>query len=849
MIGAWVRSQVRDRMLEAFEEALLLVDGEDRVVAWNRAAAGLVGWSVPEDHRFAPPSVVDEGELLEDGFRSAQITGDDGVVRAVQVCLRAVPDEGAQDAASQRRLVRLRTPRLAHEDARELELLRTAWVSAPDAMFFVDRAGRIRAANESASWRFEYTREEFLALTVHALDPSLTGAQWAACFQEVLRSRSCTRTSSFLTKSGRSLPVEVSLGFIEGADLVSLVPHGIEERVLAETRYAELVDHAPIGIFGSSSSGRIVSCNAALALMLGYTVEELRGAVDIYVDREHERTMARIAEWQGFVRDVELQLRKKDGSVIDVSLSARSLRGESGKLVGFSGFMLEVTEKKRAEAALRDSEARTRLILDTALDAILTMDDAFGITRFNLQAELMFGLSEADVLRCHFADVVLTESSRREHAETLAMLTQKAPQRRARFDGEAQRGGQTFPVEIAIASLGPVGYGFSAFVRDITDRRRAEVQLMLADRMVSLGTVAASVAHEINNPLSYVIGNASFLVDLMDRGAPLPPHAALRATFEDVLEGAERVRTIVHDLKAFSRVDDKPGGEANLGDVARSVLRLFTGQLSHRVKLEARLADTPPVVGSHARLQQVLTNLVSNALQAFSVDDPVHNLVRVHVARIGDDRVMATVEDNGAGIPDAVLPRIFDPFFTTKPVGTGTGLGLAICHGIVTSLGGTITIESTEGQGTVSRVVLPVAEVTQGGEARERPPSIIPRRRVLVVDDDVGITALVKRILSRTHEVIAEHDGVSALARIQGGEGFDVILCDLMMPGLSGREFAERLRELAPELVPRCGFITGGVFVEEVKSFVEQLPPTHLLEKPFLGPSLTRFIGVLLGNN
>jgi two-component system NtrC family sensor kinase len=252
--------------------------------------------------------------------------------------------------------------------------------------------------------------------------------------------------------------------------------------------------------------------------------------------------------------------------------------------------------------------------------------------------------------------------------------------------------------------------GLAGTLLDITERkladealRRAQQRLQFADRLTSLGTLAAGVAHEINNPLAYVTANLKFALESLAGAAPLHVIEAL----SDAVEGAARISGIVRDMKTFSRAEDAISA-VDVSVVLRSAANLARAQIGHRGKLVCDLDERAWVLAGEARLGQVFLNLLVNAAQALPDRASDLNLIRL-VSRVEDDTVVVVVEDNGVGIPAAVRDRIFDPFFTTKPAGEGTGLGLAICHDIVTSLKGTIDVESEPGRFTVFRVRLPAA--------------------------------------------------------------------------------------------------------------------------------------------
>ncbi|HSN92492.1 MAG TPA: ATP-binding protein, partial [Anaeromyxobacteraceae bacterium] len=332
------------------------------------------------------------------------------------------------------------------------------------------------------------------------------------------------------------------------------------------------------------------------------------------------------------------------------------------------------------------------------------------------------------------------------------------------------------------------------------------------------------------------------LESLRDRGAP---QEVLRA-LEDAREGGARVREIVRDLRTFARSGGEARARVDVRRTLRSAVNLALAEIRRRARLDLDLAEVPPVLGAEHRLGQVFLNLLVNAAQAIPEGAADRNRIRV-ATRVEAGRVLVEVSDTGAGIPDEVLPRIFDPFFTTKPVGVGTGLGLAIVHTIVAELGGEVRVRTAPGQGTTFAVDLPAAApAATSPEAGSPEPAQVRIGRILVVDDEPLVARAVARVLSPPHEVVAVDGGPDALARIEGGDrGFDLVLCDLMMPGMSGMELHDRLRAVAPELSRRVVFITGGAANPDVRAFLERAR-RPVVEKPFDPPSLRRVVSSML---
>jgi signal transduction histidine kinase len=386
------------------------------------------------------------------------------------------------------------------------------------------------------------------------------------------------------------------------------------------------------------------------------------------------------------------------------------------------------------------------------------------------------------------------------------------------------------------------------------ERRKIQEQLMISERMASVGTLAAGVAHEINNPLAVVVGNLQLIgqdlqalsndveaittdvrQQLGDRyGRVAATLASTREAATDAEEAGERVRTIVRDLRVFSRSEEDRRDAVDLHAVLESSLRMARNELRHRAKVVRQFGDVPRVDANEARLGQVFLNLIVNAAHAIPEGHTEDNAVTVTTRRTGD-MVAVDVTDTGTGIAPEVMPRIFDVFFTTKPIGVGTGLGLAICHRIVTGMNGRIEVRSQVGEGTTFTVLLPRVRTGRTQEAPVQPKPVATTtptrpRSVLVVEDEVAIGRTLQRLLT-PHMVTVVTRAREALERIGQGERFDFILCDVMMPELTGMDFYRELRDKDRAAADKIVFMTGGTFTSGAREFLDQVPNARI-DKP-----------------
>ena len=501
-----------------------------------------------------------------------------------------------------------------------------------------------------------------------------------------------------------------------------------------------------------------------------------------------------------------------------------------------------------AEAALRASEAGMRTVLQAAPDGILVHRNG-RFVYVNPTAVRWLGFASAEAASgASIYDYVIEEdaAAARERVAALQANGESVAPRDFQFkrvDGDIRVG-----EVVSVAASFEGEPSIITIIRDVGEQRRMQSQMFLADRLATVGTLAVGVAHEINNPLAWVVGNLGLLADEFDnqvRMRELPGHdpvavSASRARVRELLgraqEGTERVRRIVRDLVRFGRSDDEEHQVVDVHALLDSTIEIADVHLRHRARLARDYRSRGFARGSEARLGQVFLNLLVNAGQAIPAGAPRQNQVKVETRDIDDGWVEIAISDTGCGMPEHVRKRVFEPFFTTKPVGEGTGIGLALSHDIVVSFGGEILIESEVGRGTTFRVRLRRAvEDTPsrpGLAIRDEPDS--PRAsnvvRVLVVDDEPLIREMVCDALS-AHEVTAVSNGRDALEQLLTHD-WELVLCDMILPEISGLDVYRELEQKRPEILDKLVFMTGGEFSRKGP----RLPSgarIRRLEKPF----------------
>ncbi len=374
--------------------------------------------------------------------------------------------------------------------------------------------------------------------------------------------------------------------------------------------------------------------------------------------------------------------------------------------------------------------------------------------------------------------------------------------------------------------------------RMVRERDLLQTQLMQADRLSALGTLAAGVVHEINNPLTYLVSNLDYMREKLSamRARAVGLDAEL-ADFEEVVsesqEGAAQMAAVVNHIKTFAHHHEARRARTALRPLLEGALKMSTVIIRHRAQLKREFLAAPDVDALDFQLAQVFINLLVNAAQSIAEGSASQNEVRVRLTTSSEGQAVVEISDTGAGMSSEVLARLFEPFFTTKPAGAGTGVGLSICRNIVEGHGGRIEVKSELGKGSLFRVILPALgpAVLEEPEQIAQPPPPGQRGRVLVVDDDSSLVASLRRCLENDHDVDTELNGRCALERIRAGERFDAIISDLSMPDVTGNQLYTWLETENPQQARKVIFMTAGVLSHETMQFAGKMAG-RLFEKP-----------------
>jgi len=606
---------------------------------------------------------------------------------------------------------------------------------------------------------------------------------------------------------------------------------------------------AALSVF-EPATGRIVDVNGPWLELYGYDREQARTMRVTDVSAEPDATRDAIARATG-AGGARIEVRwhkRKDGHIFPVHLTAGVLRVGQRKLM--FALMHDITEQLRSAEAVARSEASYRALVESVPDGVIVHRDA-RIVYLNPAAKRLLGCENGpDLVGSEALDLVHPDD-RAAFVERISAIHHEGCPSPALEERLLRVDGEVVPAEVAALATSFDGEpAVLAIAHDLTARKRLEAQLLTSDRLASLGRLAASVGHEINNPLAYVLGNAELLRNSVENefvGGDL--RNQLLERIAAIEEGALRVRDIVRDLRTLSRHNDESRVPVDVNRVVASCADMAGHEIRHRALLVRELEPSLRAWGHEGRLGQVLLNLLVNAGQAIPEGNVAANEVRVITrSRPSDGAVVIEVRDTGAGIPPELVGRVFEPFFTTKAPGSGTGLGLSICHHIVTSLGGTIDVELNLPRGTCFRVTLPSAPgdappaSTRDASVWSTPMPHAPRRMLLIEDEPQLARSLREQL--RSWEVVIAEGRRAAIEHLASDSGFDAVLCDVLLGDGTAVDVYRWMSMHQPTLVERLFFMTGGAASPEMAGLVDAAR-RPVLDKPFTTAELESALAAL----
>ena len=635
--------------------------------------------------------------------------------------------------------------------------------------------------------------------------------------------------------------ITLILGFAISTYLLGLLSRRKQaEEALRESeeKYRQVVNNASEAI-AVVQDGMVKFANARASELFGFSSDELatKGLMDLVQpeDRElaKERYLAKLKDKAHSPAYNTYRIMSKSGDIKWMEISATRIEWEGKPAV--LAFMTDVSERKQAEVALRQSEERYRTILEDMGKGYYESDLAGNITFVNDSMCRILGYGNEEMIGTNYRRYMGKEKARQIYKDANGVYRKGKPARWFSWEF-LTKSGETRLIEASIAprfnAQGEVA-GFRGIFNDITGREAIEQQVLMTSKLASIGELASGVAHELNNPLTGVMGYAQLLIE--NKNIPLEVKSDLHKVYQE----SQRAAKIVQNLLSFARRRKPEKSYFDINELIQRTLDLRSYELkisNIKVCINSK-TDMPEIKADYYQIQQVILNILINAEQALT-EAGHRGKITVTTGTVGN-RIRISIADNGPGIPKENTGRIFDPFFTTKEVGKGTGLGLSVCHGIVTAHGGNICVESDEGKGSEFIIDLPIAVAEEpdisGGTDRTEDSRRYRRKvneNILIIDDESGVRDVLTRVFSETgYRADSASDAKRALTKLDKN-GYDLFIIDLKLPRVSGMRLYEIMKERDPSSVERVMFITGDAITPSTQDFLDSAGRPYLT-KPF----------------
>lgn len=744
-------------------------------------------------------------------------------------------------------------------------LLRLVWDTAVDAMRLTSADGTVVLANPAYCKMVGHPASQLVGKSVadaYAKDRRDDVLRKHAERFSAPKGRSYFETDVVLA-NGQRRRFEAGTTVLNAAGeppMLYTVLRDVTDRSYAETALREREEHfrrlfedSPIGIYRTTPDGQFLLANPALIRMTGCAsfeeLSKLSIEKDIAMPGYDRAAFQRRIDQEGEVRGLDLNWRRRDGTIVHVRENARAVRRGNGTVIYYEGTLEDITDQKRFEAALRRQEELLRNVITHIPGGVFWKDRRsvyLGCNELVARAagrrpEEMVGLTDFDFGFAPAEAESYRECDRRVMETGVPVLNLEETQTRS--DGKFTLLTSKVPLRDESGAV----VGILGVYQDITDRKRLEEQFRQAQKMEAIGRLAGGIAHDFNNLLTVINGFSQVVLDLIGDDSPA------RSLIDEIAMAGDRAARLTRQLLTFSRQQVVNPRVLNLNSVISGTDRMIARLIGEDIIVSTTLElDLWPVKIDRGQVEQVLMNLVVNSRDAM----PTGGRLTICTRNVPQDEgpsdlkpgryVALSVSDTGVGMDDAVKARVFEPFFTTKGVGKGTGLGLATVYGIVVQNGGHIQLESQPGQGTTFTIYLPYR-----AESMSIADSVIPTgprpqgtETILLVEDEPAVRALDRRVLeSCGYEVLEAADGLEAVRLVGRHEGpLHLLVSDVVMPHLGGGQLAEQLHAMNPRL--KVLFVSGYTNDEVVRHGVGS--EYDFLQKPFTPTALAHKVREVL---
>lgn len=596
------------------------------------------------------------------------------------------------------------------------------------------------------------------------------------------------------------------------------------EAALKESRrsWQSIVNNAVIGIYQVSDVGKFILVNPRLADIFGFKSPDdfmvsVHNISELYINPEDRPPILHEMNTKGFVDGAEARFRHKDGQAIWIRISARAIQDASGETV-YEGFMLDVTDVKRAQRALQKSELWVRNIFASLNEAVFVITPERVFSDMNEAALDMLGYTREELLNRPSDIAHVDHEHYLEFGRKLEQGIKKEGVANLQFRLR-RKNGDIFPSEHTITPMiDETGktIGMVSVVRDLSEQKkmeeekqRLEAQLQQSQKMEAIGTLAGGIAHDFNNILGIIIGNTELAID------DVPEWNPAKECLQEIRKASMRAKDVVRHILSFARKTMAERKPIQIGTIIKDSLILIRASIPATIEIRQNIAcASEMILADPTEINQILMNLCTNASHAMPDDGDVLevsleaiSLDKASVSQYEDlatgNYVKLTVKDSGQGIDPEIMDRIFDPYFTTKDVGKGTGMGLSVVYGIVKKNEGAIKVKSEFGKGTIVEVVFPLVEQTPKSEEKEESRTLPGGTEcILFVDDEKSLAKMAEQMLKRLgYEVVSKTNPKDALALFKAEPNrFDLVMTDMAMPQLAGDRLAHELMKIRQDI-------------------------------------------------
>ena len=643
----------------------------------------------------------------------------------------------------------------------------------------------------------------------------------------------------------------------------------IEERLkveealqYSEEKYRTITDNLHAGIYRSTAKaqGKFIEVNPTFVRMFGFKSKEdalETSVVELYSDPKERNRFKRKISRKGFVEKDEYLLKRKDGSTFWASITSVAVADDKGEITYFDGMIEDISERKRVERALIESEEKYRILVERATDGIIIAKDDI-ITYVNPRMTLLSGYTSDELLNSSFMSYVDKEDLNKLEDYYKTRMNKKELTSTFELTFIHKKGHKI----VTEVSAGLVSYeGKPAdlvFIRDISIRRQYEIQIRQTHKMEAIGHLAGGVAHDFNNILTVINGHAELAQLMMAKNHKAYKH------IDDVIRSAEKASDLIRQLLAFSRQQIIEPKIIDVNKVITSLDKMLHRIIGEDLQMISNLMDNLPLIKADpGQIEQVLMNIIINARDAIldNQNQKSEKLIVIETSKAhisertalenldikSGDYVIISVKDTGKGMHYSMIDRIFDPFFTTKEQGKGTGLGLATVFGIVKQNEGHIHVESKLGKGTTIKVYWPCSELESASQEEEKVTDVKVRgnETILIVEDEENVLAFTKEALRNSgYNVLEAKDGIEALEVLKkNSKNIDLIISDVVMPKMGGQELSEEVKKQYPDL--KMIMMSGYTDSQIIRSGAES-QSVNFIYKPFSIKTISKKVREIL---